>query len=68
MQQKIAIDGMSCGHCKARVEKGLSELDGVNDVDVSLENKEADVVYDESKIAIKDIADKIEDLGYIPSF
>lgn len=68
MKQKIAIEGMNCGHCSARIEKGLSELDGVNDVDVSLENKEADVVYDESKIAIKDIADKIEDLGYIPSF
>ncbi|UNM90148.1 heavy-metal-associated domain-containing protein [Vagococcus sp. CY52-2] len=68
MKQKIAIEGMNCGHCSARIEKGLSELDGVNDVDVSLENKEADVVYDESKIAIKDIADKIEDLGYIPNF
>ncbi|MCI0131289.1 MULTISPECIES: copper ion binding protein [Enterococcaceae] len=67
MKQKIAIEGMNCGHCSARIEKGLSELDGVNDVDVSLENKEADVVYDESKIAIKDIADKIEDLGYIPN-
>ncbi|MGX4685730.1 heavy-metal-associated domain-containing protein [Vagococcus sp. JNUCC 83] len=67
MKQKIHIDGMNCGHCSSRVEKGLSEIDGVSDVNVSLENKEADVAFDESKVAIKDLVNKIEDLGYIPT-
>jgi copper chaperone CopZ len=26
----LKIDGMSCGHCVARVEKALKKIDGVN--------------------------------------
>lgn len=29
MQKTLKIDGMSCGHCQARVEKALNALDGV---------------------------------------
>lgn len=64
MKQKIAIEGMNCGHCSARIEKGLSEINGVSKVDVSLENKEADVAFDESKVAINDLVNRIEDLGF----
>ncbi|MGX6971349.1 heavy-metal-associated domain-containing protein [Vagococcus bubulae] len=64
MKQKISIDGMNCGHCKARVEKGLSGIEGVQEVNVSLENKEANVAFDESKVAINDLVEKIEDLGF----
>lgn len=66
MKKKITIDGMNCGHCSSRIEKGLSDLEGVQDVNVSLENKTADVAFDESKLAISDIMQKIEDLGYNP--
>ena len=66
MKKKITIDGMNCGHCSSRIEKGLSDLEGVQDVNVSLENKTADVAFDESKLAINDIMQKIEDLGYNP--
>jgi len=66
MKKKITIDGMNCGHCSSRIEKGLSDLEGMQDVNVSLENKTADVAFDESKLAINDIMQKIEDLGYNP--
>ena len=36
MQKIIRIDGMSCGHCSARVEKALSAL---GDVKVSVDLK-----------------------------
>lgn len=29
MKKIMEISGMSCGHCQARVEKVLNELDGV---------------------------------------
>ncbi|MGM9553455.1 MAG: heavy-metal-associated domain-containing protein [Faecousia sp.] len=39
----LKIEGMMCGHCKARVEKALKAVTGVETVEVSLENKTATV-------------------------
>lgn len=43
MKHKYKIDGMTCGSCKANVEKSLGSLDNVTDVKVNLENKEAEI-------------------------
>jgi len=37
----ISIEGMTCGHCTAAVEKALKAVDGVEQVEVSLEPGEA---------------------------
>ena len=39
--KKIKINGMNCNHCKMAVEKALAGVDGVEKVEVNLENKEA---------------------------
>jgi len=39
----IKIDGMSCEHCKAAVEKALMEISGVCEAKVDLGKKSADV-------------------------
>lgn len=41
MKKTLKVNGMSCMHCVARVEKALSAVDGVTDVTVSLEKGEA---------------------------
>ncbi len=41
MKKYLYVDGMMCGHCKARVEKILGGLSGVKSVVVELENKRA---------------------------
>ncbi|SDB53893.1 copper ion binding protein [Desulfonatronum thiosulfatophilum] len=38
----IKVSGMSCQHCVNAVTKALSGIDGVQDVKVSLEKKQAD--------------------------
>ena len=43
----ISIEGMSCEHCVRAVKDALSSQSGVKSVDVSLEEKNARVVYDE---------------------
>ena len=43
MQKIIRIDGMSCGHCSARVEKALSAL---GDVKVSVDLKAGTAVVE----------------------
>lgn len=46
MEKIIYIEGMSCGHCKAAVEKALGAVDGVAKVEVSLDEKLAKVTLD----------------------
>ena len=41
MTKTIKIEGMSCGHCTAAVEKALRELEAVSDVVVDLDKKTA---------------------------
>ena len=39
----MTVEGMSCGHCAARVKGALAEIKGVKDVDVDLESKKVTV-------------------------
>ena len=43
MKHTYKIEGMTCGGCKASVEKSLKEIEGVSDVSVHLEKKEAEI-------------------------
>ena len=63
MKKVINIEGMQCNHCKMSVEKALSSIDGVKNVEVSLENKNALI---ESDIQIDDsiIKKAIEEAGF----
>lgn len=42
MKKIMIIDGMTCGHCKSRVEDVLNKIDGVTAI-VDLEQKSADI-------------------------
>ena len=41
MKKTVYIDGLMCSHCTAHVQKALGALDGVESVEVSLEDKKA---------------------------
>ncbi len=41
MNKIVHIEGMSCGHCQASATKALAALEGVENVAVSLEDKQA---------------------------
>ena len=61
--KEISIEGMSCNHCKMSVEKALGNIDDINEVKVSLENKNAII---KSSIEIDDnkIIEAIEEEGF----
>lgn len=61
-QVKIAIEGMSCGHCVAAVKGALGRLDGVQVKDVAIGS--ATVAYDASAVTPERIAEAVEDEGY----
>ncbi|MEG6566434.1 heavy metal translocating P-type ATPase [Thermoanaerobacterium saccharolyticum] len=66
MSEKAAlkITGMTCASCAARIEKGLKNLEGIDEANVNLAVEKATVVYDPTKVNIDDMTKKIEDLGY----
>ncbi len=43
MNIELNITGMSCGHCKAAVEKALKTVNGVSTVEVNLEQGKAKI-------------------------
>jgi Cu+-exporting ATPase len=57
---RLAVTGMSCGHCVAAVEKAVSEVAGVESVVVSLETQSAEVVGGLPHLAIE----AIREAGY----
>lgn len=62
MERKMIIEGMSCGHCSARVEKALNALKGVT-ASVDLESKTA-TINATCDISDEMIKTAVEDAGY----
>lgn len=62
----IGVEGMSCNHCKMAVEKALKSLAGVTNAIVSLENKNAEIEYDENVVDVEKLKQAIKDAGYTP--
>ncbi len=60
----LPVEGMSCGSCVASVKRTVKALDGVTEVDVSLETRQARVHYQEGKVTPDRIAAAIRELGY----
>lgn len=63
MEKVLNIEGMVCGMCVKHVDKALRDIQGIKDVDVSLESKSAQVQLDQD---VPDAVLKaaIEDAGY----
>ncbi|HET8741875.1 MAG TPA: heavy metal translocating P-type ATPase [Gaiella sp.] len=59
----LAITGMSCAGCAARVEKGLNALDGV-DASVNYATGSAAVRFDPRAVRLDDLIHAVEDTGY----
>ncbi|WP_406670388.1 heavy metal translocating P-type ATPase [Methanolobus sp. ZRKC4] len=64
MKADIKVYGMTCMHCHKRVNDAISNLEGVNSVEVSLENEMASVDFDTETIALEDIKKAVTDAGY----
>lgn len=59
----LNVEGMSCMHCVKKVETALKEVKGVKSVNVSLENKTAEVTLKED-VDISVLKKVVEDAGY----
>ena len=58
---KLAIEGMTCGHCAMHVKQALLKVPGVDAAEVDLQAKEATV---QGRADIQALLDAIEAEGY----
>lgn len=63
MKKQLVIEGMSCGHCSARVKNALETLDTVSNVEVNLADKTATFTV-ENEISDETFKELIDDVGY----
>ena len=63
-EESIKIEGMMCGHCQATVDKAIRSVNGVQDVNVDLEGKQARVVFDPASVDLDTIKSAVTKAGY----
>lgn len=64
MKKEFKVTGMTCQHCVANVEKGLTGLAGVEKVKINLKKEKAVVKYDENQVSENEIVAKVKEVGY----
>ncbi len=60
----VPIEGMSCGACVSNVKKTLRSMEGVKEVEVSLENRQAKVSYANELVSPEQVRQAINAIGY----
>jgi len=60
--QTIKVEGMTCSHCEANVNRNLSKLDGIDEV--VADKNSSQVKISGSKINLTEIERIVTDLGY----
>jgi copper-exporting ATPase len=63
MKKVLTVEGMMCAHCQARVQKALAGVDGVAEVVVDLETKQAAVTLAKD-VPDRALADVVTAAGY----
>ena len=63
---QIPIEGMVCASCVSRVKRALKSQKGIEEVEVSLEKRQARVRYEPAATNPEQLAKIIRDLGYTP--
>lgn len=63
MKKVLRVEGMSCGHCKAAVEKALKKVEGIDNAIVNLEEKTAEVTLNK-EISNDILSNVVTEAGY----
>ncbi|RAX55152.1 hypothetical protein CCY99_00180 [Helicobacter sp. 16-1353] len=63
MKELLNIEGMTCNHCVEKIKKFVGECEGVQNININLENKTLEVEFIEPT-TIENIILAIEDSGF----
>ncbi|MCU0493953.1 MAG: heavy metal translocating P-type ATPase [Chloroflexaceae bacterium] len=61
---ELAVTGMTCASCSARVERALKKTPGVSAASVNLANEQASVSFDPTQANPASLKQVVEDAGY----
>jgi len=61
---KLKVIGMQCGGCETIIETAVSQLEGIETVEVDYPRGTVDVSFDADTISLTDIQNTIEQSGY----
>ena len=64
MQKVLKVEGMTCQHCVQTVSEKVGKLTGVEKVEVSLEQKEVTIDFDELQTQMEAISAQIVLAGF----
>ena len=62
--QDIAVSGMTCAACSARVQRALEKSTGVDSANVNLLTSTATVSYHPDQVAVEQLLEAIRRTGY----
>lgn len=60
----LYVPGMTCPACPITVKKALSRVDGVKNIKVAFEKREATVTFDDSKASAQALIQATKNAGY----
>lgn len=60
----LSVPGISCQHCKMSIEGAVSELAGIDTVEVDIASRTVELNFDEAAVALDQIISAIEEVGY----
>ncbi|TFJ93291.1 cation transporter [Lentibacillus salicampi] len=60
----LAIKGMHCSNCPTKIEKAVTEMAGVKEVNVNLSAENGRVTFNRKLVGISEIIDKIDKVGF----
>ncbi|MGF1616934.1 MAG: cation transporter [Acidimicrobiia bacterium] len=63
-QVSLQVPEVHCDHCKTSIEGAVSQLPGVETVEVAISDASVAVEYDEDTIDLAQIKSTIEEQGY----
>jgi periplasmic mercuric ion binding protein len=61
---KLSVSGMTCAACPITVKKALTKVEGVSQVDVSFDQREAVVTFDDVKTTVQKLTEATTNAGY----
>lgn len=63
---QFRVHDFDCPTCASTVERALSNVDGVDDVEVHFTTGRIEITYDDSRVDGETFAQTIENQGYTP--
>lgn len=60
----IRIEGMHCHQCERQIQRALSALPGVHEVEVDFPSAQASILYSDKSIQRDDLIEAIRQAGY----